>query len=80
MPFKTDKQRKAFFAGQGKSAANIIPSIQNLLYIPFICDENLRNNDKQTNDVNDECVNLEALKLWRTNPEQYRQILLTCLE
>ena len=64
-----------------QTLSSIIPSIQNLLYIPFICDENLRNNDKQMNDVvNDECVNLEALKLWRTNPEQYRQILLTCLE
>lgn len=27
MPFKTDRQRKAFFAGKGKSVSNIIPAV-----------------------------------------------------
>ena len=59
---------------------SILMSILSLLYEPFICEENLKKNDKGKEELdeisNDECVNIEALKLWREDPDNYRQIIL----
>lgn len=55
-------------------------TILSLLYEPFICDINLKKNDKgkeeETEEANDECVNMEALKLWRESSDSYREIVL----
>lgn len=52
-----------------------------LFYEPYICKEKLAKNDKGKEEadeiVNDECVNMEALKLWRSDIETFVIIINT---
>jgi len=63
---------------------SLIPTIQNLLYEPFIC-ENSVIDDKGKDEVEDmeeifeECANPEAFRIWKSDPEQFRQIVLSML-
>ena len=55
-------------------------TILSLLHEPFICNENLAKNDKGKEEmneiVNNECVNQEALRLWKQSFEDFKQIVL----
>lgn len=54
-------------------------NILSLLYEPFICEDFKEMSDKgkeeDDNSFVDECINTEALRLWRTDPEQFKQLL-----
>ena len=61
----------------------ILFNILSLLHEPYVCTENLPKNDKgkeEVNETNEECENMEALKLWRQSLDDFRQVILASLQ
>lgn len=62
-----------------QTTKSILLNILTLLHEPYLCTENLPQNDKgkeEANDiVNEHCVNMEALNLWRSDPGHFKLVL-----